>query len=251
MTPLNMRSLIVATLALALSGCAFWGDSNVPEPATDNGLAGAEANYDKISDKIDSRVAAAIVTAKGNANDEKIVTGELAVAEAMLEAPKPDDLAWAKARAEKGDDAFYAEQVKQSRELAAAMIAAAKKYEAEKARKQAEHEAALKAKDAELKAMELSKNNDRLMIAGGALLMLGLGLMFFSPLAKGKQFGGALLVLGTILGGIPFVSGEAWFKQSIGWTIGIVVIGILAWLFLSRKKDCQAAEDDSNSRTIN
>ena len=241
-----MRLFAYIALTLALSGC--WSSSKkLPEPATDVGLSGAEANYDKISDKIDSRVAAAIIVAKDNAKDEKTVTGELSVAQAMLDAPSPDDLAWAKARAEKGDEVFYAEQVKQARQLAAAMIAASKNYEAEKARKQAEFDAALVAKDKELKALELSKNNDRLMLAGGGLLLLGLSLMFFSPFAKGKQFGGALLVLGTILGGIPFVSGEAWFKQAIGWTVGIIIICILAWLFLSRKKTETAQPDVANT----
>ncbi len=241
-----MRSLIVVTLTLALTGC--WSSkTSIPEAATDKGLSGAEANYDKISDKIDSRVAAAIVVAKDNAKDEKTVTGELSVAQAMLDAPSPDDLAWAKARAEKGDDKFYDEQIRQARQLAAAMIEASKKYEAEKARKQAEHDAALVAKDKELKALELSKNNDRLMFAGGGLLLLGLGLMFFSPIAKGKQFGGALLVLGTILGGIPFVSGESWFKQAIGWTVGIIIFCVIAWLLLSRKKAEPAAQPNDTT----
>jgi len=244
-----MRSLTIIALSLALSGC--WSSSKkLPEPATDVGLSGAEANYDKISNKIDSRVAAAIIVAKDNAKDEKTVTGELSVAQAMLDAPSPDDLAWAKARAEKGDEVFYAEQVKQARQLAAAMIAASKNYESEKARKQAEFDAALIAKDKEFKALELSKNNDRLMFAGGGLLVLGLGLMFFSPFAKGKQFGGALLVLGTVLGGVPFVSGEAWFKQAIGWTVGIIIICILAWVLISRKKS-ETAPDDSSPRTTN
>ena len=240
-----MRSLTIIALSLALTGC--WSSSKkLPEPATDNGLSGAEANYDKISDKIDSRVAAAITVAKDNAKDEKTVTGELSVAQAMLDAPRPDDLAWAKARAEKGDEVFYAEQVKQSRELAAAMIAASKKYEAEKARKQAEFDAALIAKDKEFKALELSKNNDRLMFAGGALLAAGIALMFFSPIAKGKQFGAVLIVVGTILGGIPFVSGEPWFKHAIGWTIATVIILLIAWFILSRKKERLAEPTNDN-----
>jgi hypothetical protein len=240
-----MRSLTIIALSLALSGC--WSSSKkLPEPATDVGLSGAEANYDKISNKIDSRVAAAIIVAKDNAKDEKTVTGELSVAQAMLDAPSPDDLAWAKARAEKGDEVFYAEQVKQARQLAAAMIAASKNYEAEKARKQAEFDAALIAKDKEFKALELSKNNDRLMFAGGASLAAGLALMFFFPIAKGKQFGAVLLIVGVILGGIPFVSGESWFKQAIGWTIAIVIILIITWFILSRKKECSAQPTNDN-----
>lgn len=238
-----MRSLIAITLSLGLAGCSLWGDGKKPTPPDDNSLIGAEANYDKISDKIDSRVAAAIVTAKANAGDESLVTNELAVAEAMLEAPKPDDLAWAKARAEKGDDAFYAEQVKQSRELATAMIAAAKKYEAEKAKQKAEAAAALAEKENQLKAERLARTNDRILLAAGALLVLGVVLLVTAPFATAKKLGGAFTVLGSVLGGIPFVSEEPWFKQSIGWTIGTIVIGILAWLFLSRKKDCQAAPD--------
>lgn len=245
-----MRSLIAITLSLGLVGCSLWGDGKKPTPPDDSGVICAEANYDKISDKIDSRVAAAIVVAKENADDKKTVTGELSVAEAMLEAPKPDDLAWAKARAEKGDDAFYAEQVKQSRELAAAMIAAAKKYEAEKAKQKAEAAAALAEKENQLKAERLARANDRILLAAGALLVLGVVLLVTAPFATAKKLGGAFTVLGAVLGGIPFVSEEPWFKQSIGWTIGTIVMGLIAWLVLSKKKADPQKPDvtDPNAR---
>lgn len=230
-----MRSLLIATLTLALSGCA-WFSEPLPEPATDNGLAGAETNYDRIADKIDSRVAAAITVAKDNAKDEKTVTGELAIAQAMLDAPKPDDLAWAKARAEKGDDKFYAEQLLQARQLAAAMIEANKRYEEEKARKDAEYKAGIKKAEMMLAAAEKSKINSWFLIGGGALTFIGVILVVVGTLPILKKLGASFLILGAAIGSVPFISEEPWFKKAIGWTIGIIIMFILAWLFMSRKK---------------
>ena len=55
-----MRLASIILCSTLLAGCCWWSDAPLPEPATDNGLAASESRLDHLTDKRDSRVAAAV-----------------------------------------------------------------------------------------------------------------------------------------------------------------------------------------------
>jgi len=226
--------LLLVIPCLLLSGCFLWDDAALPAPATDSGLSGAESRLDHLTDKRDSRVAAAVTVAK-DISTEDAVKSELEVAQGMLPSPTAADLAFAKERAEKGDDAFYTEQVAVSRALAAAIIEANKKYESEKARKQAEYDAKLKEKELALAAEQEARQSDKWTYAGIALVTLGLLAAFLTPM-KAAAIGVALS--GFAVGSFPIVSKQAWFSHAV---VTVLILASAAALFLlyraSRKPD--------------
>lgn len=231
---------LAATLAcLTLSGCCWFGGSDAPltEPATDDGLSGAESNLDHLMDKRDSRVAAAVVVAKGKSSEAE-VKAELAVAEAMLPNPTPADLKFAKDRADRGDDAFYAQQVAVSRQLAAAIIEANKRYEAEKSRKQAEYDAGIAA----LKLQLAAADDAKWTWAGIGLVTIGLLAAFLTPL---KVAGIGVGVAGFAVGSFPMLSKQPWFLPAVGGVLALGLVGSAVYLMRKRKPDETQEPKDS------
>ena len=226
--------LLALILCLPLSGCFLWDDAALPAPATDSGLSGAESRLDHLTEKRDSRVAAAVTVAR-DISTEDIVQRELEVAQGMLPVPTAADLAFARDRADKGDDAFYAKQVEVSRQLAVAIVEANRRYESEKARKQAEYAAALKEKELALAAEQEARQSDKWTYAGIALVTLGLLGAFLSPM-KAAAIGVALS--GFAVGSFPIVSKQPWFSHAV---VGTLILASGAALFLlyraSRKPD--------------
>lgn len=228
--------LAVILCSTLLTGCFWWSDdAPLPEPATDRSLAASESRLDHLTDKRDSRVAAAVTTAK-DISTESEVKSELDVALAMLPPATSADLAYAKERAEKGDDAFYAEQVAVSRALAQAIIDANRKYESEKARKQAEYDAALKEKEMALAAEQEARQSDKWTYAGIALVTIGLLAAFLSPM---KLAGAGVALSGIVVGSFPVLSKESYFPYLIG---GIVLSGIVAAVLTRRKPAPDASQ---------
>lgn len=226
-----MSRAVLTALCLSLTGCFWWGgdDAPLPQPATDSGLSSAESRLDHLTDKRDSRVAAAIDTA-AQVSSEKPVKDELAVARAMLPEPTKADLAYAKARADKGDDAFYAEQLKVSRDLAAALLRANDDYEREKSRKQAEYESRLKEKEMALAAEQEARQADKWTYAGIGLVTIGLLGLFLSPL---KAACAGIAATGLVVGAFPILSKQPWFAPALGAT---VVLGAILAVILNRRK---------------
>lgn len=223
---MRLAAILCSTL---LAGCCWWSDAPLPEPATDNGLAASESRLDHLTDKRDSRVAAAVATAR-EVSSESEVKSELEVALAMLPPATSADLAYAKERLAKGDDKFYAEQVAVSRALAQAIIEANRKYETEKARKQAEYAAALKEKELALAAEQEARQSDKWTYAGIGLVTIGLLVAFLSPM---KLAGAGIALSGIVVGSFPLLSKEPWFLPAL--VGGLVISGIVA-VVLNRRK---------------
>ena len=217
---MRLAAIICSTL---LAGCCWWSDAPLPEPATDHGLSGAESKLDHLTDKRDSRVASAVATAK-ELSSETEVKSELDVALAMLPPATSADMAFAKERAAKGDDKFYAEQVAVSRALAQAIIEANKKYETEKARKQAEYAAALKEKELALAAEQEARQSDKWTYAGIGLVTIGLLALFLSPM---KLAGAGVAAAGLVVGAFPIISKSTWFIPSL--VVCLLVFGLVAY----------------------
>jgi len=218
---MRLAAIICSTL---LAGCCWWSDdAPLPEPATDHGLAASESRLDQLTDKRDSRVASAVATAK-ELSSETEVKSELDVALAMLPPATSADMAFAKERAAKGDDKFYAEQVAVSRALAQAIIEANRKYETEKARKQAEYAAALKEKELALAAGQEARQSDKWTYAGIGLVTIGLLAAFLSPM---KLAGIGVAAAGLVVGAFPIISKSTWFIPSL--VVGLLVFGLVAY----------------------
>lgn len=240
---MNHARILVVALCLPLSGC-FWSHSKteLPEPATTQGLQSSEDRLDHLTEKRDSRVAAAVSVASQRA-DDKVVKGELEVAKAMLADPARDDLEFAKARAAKGDEAFYAEQVNVSRQLAKAIVDANCKYEQEKAKKQAEYESKVKQKEMELDAERKARTDDKFTYAGIGLLAIGMIALFASPL---KKLGAAFAFTGLILGSIPYLQEQPWFKYAIGGSILASILAGIGWFIYEAKTAEKKANNEPN-----
>lgn len=259
-------SCFIVSAILFIVGCTT--TTSLPEPASTQGLAGAENKLDQLTDKRISRVAAAVTVASEKAdglpdgNEKTVIKGELGVAKAMVGEPTPEDFAYAKKRASEYSKENYIKAVATSESLRKAIDEANSKYEQEKAKKQAEYESKLAEKELEIKARKqeleqerIARNHERFLMAGGGAIFIGILLSVFAPLTKLKQLGLALIAFGTIATLVPFVADEAWFKYAVGGVIGLVVIsGLVSFIISNRKNkvdNCTNDEDDSSASTPN
>ena len=259
-------STVLFSLSAVVSGCSR--TLSIPEPATTQGLAGAESRLDSLTDKRISQVAAAVTVANEKADglpdgDEKtVIKGELGVAKAMVGEPTSEDFAYAKKRASEYSKEGYIKEVATSEALRKAINEANSKYEQEKAKKQAEYESKIASKELEIKARKqeleqerISRNNERFIIGGAVAIGLGILLSIFAPMVKFKQLGLSLIAFGTIATLVPFISDEPWFKYAIGGTVGLVVVSGLISFIISNKKNevdiCNKNVDDPSSNSPN
>ena len=273
--PVSLFAFAVG-IGMLLTGCSLLGGNSaksgpLPEPATSNGLSGAENKLDHLTDKRISRVAAAVTVASEKAdglpdgNDKSVIKGELGVAKAMVGEPTPADFAYAKQRASNYSQENYIKEVATSESLRKAIDEANSKYEQEKAKKQAEYESKIAEKELELKArrqeleqeriarkqeleqQRIQHNNERILMAGGAAIALGILLSIFAPIPKLKQLGLVLVAFGTIASMIPFIADEPWFKYAIGGAVGLVVLtGIILFLLSNRKSKVDNCSKDTS-----
>lgn len=223
-----VRTVLILS-ALALTACWCSKVERLPEPPSDKGMAASEAKLDHLTDKRDSRVAAAITVANGASTEDK-VKAELSVAEAMLPSPTAADIAFAKERIAKGDTAFYAEQVAVSRRLAADIVEANRRYEDEKARKTAEYNAALKEREMALAAEQEARQADKWTYAGIGLTAIGLLGLFLSPL---KLASAGVALTGLVVGAFPMLSKQPWFLPAV---LGAVAVAGTIAIVLNRRK---------------
>lgn len=267
--PLSLFAFVFGVV-LFLTGCSLWGGNSeepLPPPATNNNLAGAEANLDNLTDKRMSRVAASVVVAESavsketpNKADLAVAKSELKIARTMTGEPKQQDLAYAKERSNKistsADDLvekILNENVARAEALKKEIDAANNKYEQEKAKKQAEFDAKLKEKEIEIKKRQmeleqerLAKESERWTWAGIGMFTIGMLLSFLAPIPTLKKAGMALTLTGLICGSFPIVGNEPWFKYAVGGAIGLLVIGLLLKMFVFKPK----CEVDSHTKDI-
>lgn len=267
--PLSLFAFVFG-IVLFLTGCSLWGGKSeepLPSPATNNNLAGAEANLDNLTDKRMSRVAASVVVAESavsketpNKADLAVAKSELKIARTMTGEPKQQDLAYAKERSNKistsADDLvekILNENVARAEALKKEIDAANSKYEQEKAKKQAEFDAKLKEKEIEIKKRQmeleqerLAKESERWTWAGIGMFTIGMLLSFLAPMPILKKAGMAFTLTGLICGSFPIVGNEPWFKYAVGGAIGLLVIGLLLKMFVFKPK----CEVDSHTKDI-
>lgn len=223
-----MGSILVIAL-VALVGCPSVPDPIPAQPnaPTDSGVV------DKVGkeiDKADSRLAAAVVVARENAERPAIVRAETGVALSYLPAPSEGDIAFARQRANKADPAEYKRAEDAGRRLLAAIDSTWAKMEADQ--REAKRISALKdSRIADLvKEVEAVKKDglrNSSMVGAGFCVLIALGLSLVGQYLRAAVVG--LFALGCA--SVPFLLDTPWFIPTLGAVIfsGIILGGIIAY----------------------
>ena len=248
---------------LALSGCAFWGGKDtsltpLPEKATTDGLTLAERELDAATDIRLNKIGASVRNV-GDIIGEETPAGraakwELEIAAGLTPEPPLSDIKESQKRLEAfkkgGDEAdLIWEEARQFMVGLQKQIADAdRKYEAEKAKKQAEFEAKLAQREQEIaREKELRKIESELAqkekvstiftIIGAVLFVAGIA---FFPLSKylgmSPLWGAVITGGGLVAGAVPFFVNHEWFIYISGGAILISCIG--GWVVISKTNRC-------------
>lgn len=229
---------------LLLSGCSIFGDKKaelppLPEPATNTGLAGAEKELDKATAERLSKVSASVgmsyVLATNNPKtpNNDVLISELKLAKTLVGKAEEKDWSVTKARVEsvlKGkpiEDAYKKEQ-EEAVALRVKLKEADSKYEAEKAKKQAEYESKLKEREQaleqekELRRLDAEEaRKDKFLYLGGLISVAGIAMFIFGSKVMGLQ----LFASGVAVSSLPFVWDSPYFIYIVG---AFALLGLIA-----------------------
>ena len=219
------------------------------------GLSAAEKDLDKATQNRLSKVAASvgisyILSQREQTKETNLVLqNELQLAKTLT--GRADEIDWALTR--KRVEAVLggmpvADAYKKEQEEAAALKKklsdADAKYEAEKAKKQAEFNAKLVEREqalAQEKALRITEaeeaRKDKFLYLGGLICLAGVGCIVFGPKLIGFQLFGA----GIAVSSIPTIWGSPYFIYIVGFFVLIAAISILRVVF--RKKECEVPSD--------
>jgi len=224
-----VKALLAASLIFA--SCAT-------PPAPDPQPSPGGDTLDKIGksqDKIDGRVAGALVAIEANAEKPAVVKSEAKLAQAYLPAPSEGDKAFALARASAQDEKAYQAQMEYARKILTKLTADWNEGEKRAAASAAEIKA-LKEDNKKLKddLVRVEKDSDRkIWTLTGAVLVVAGGLaMAFASIKKGAP----LLLAGAFAGAIPYIIDSPWFAWIAGSTLAIGA-GLLAWIAFDKARD--------------
>ena len=242
--------LLVFTLCI--TGCVK--KQTLPEPATTVGLASAEVKLDALTEQRIQKVGASVVAARDVAKtvqskQGEAIVAELGVAKSLIGDVSIDEQKSAHERVARllaGDPsalALYQLEKSKASELHKSLIDANNKYEAEKAKKTAEYNAALKAKEEELaQERELRKidaqeaRKDKWTYLGGLVLLGGIAMFIWGDKVKGLYLIGSGIGIGT---GV-----QMWDSPYFNYLlIGLIVIVLLklAIMAFKKKEKCDPA----------
>lgn len=224
-----MKALLAATLLLG--SCAT---QPAPDPQPSPG-SDALDKIGKSQDKIDGRVAGALVAIEANAEKPAVVKSEAKLAQAYLPAPSEGDKAFALARAAAGDDKAYQAQMEYARKVLTKLTADWNEGEKRAAASAAEIKN-LKDENKQLRAdlVRVEKESDRkIWTLTGAVLVVAGGLaMAFASIKKGAP----LLLAGAFAGAVPYIIDSPWFAWIAGSTMAVAA-GLLAWVAFDKARD--------------
>jgi hypothetical protein len=242
---------------LLLTGCSIFSKKPaelppLPEPATNAPLSVAEKDLDKATQDRLSKVAASVgisyVLAQ-RPQDEKtnlVLQNELKLAKTLT--GKADEIDWALTRkrveAVLGGmpvaDAYKKEQ-EEATALKKKLSDADAKYEAEKAKKQAEFNAKilereqLLAQEKALRAQEAEEaRKDKFLYMGGLICLAGVACIVFGPKLIGLQLLGA----GVAVSSIPTIWSSPYFIYVAGVFALLAVIAVARVVFRKKPVAC-------------
>lgn len=262
----RLSTLLTGLLtALLLTGCSLFTKKTelppLPEPATTTGLSGAEKDLDTATQERLSKAAASVgistVLAQKNPAtlNNDVLISELKLTKTLL--GKADDKDWAvtKARVEAVlgghpiADAYKKEQ-EEATALRKKLSDADQKYEAEKAKKQAEFNAKLQereqalAQEKALRRLEAEEaRKDKFLYLGGLISVAGIAMFIFGSKAMGLQ----LFASGVAVSSLPFVWDSPYFIYIVGAFALLGLIAVARVVF--RKKPvpvCEHKPEDTN-----
>lgn len=249
--PFTLFTGLLTALVL-LTGCSLFDGKKelppLPEPATTNGLAGAEKELDRATAERLSKAAAAVgmanvlVDKEPPSKNQEVLKSEIKLAKTLV--GKAEDADWQaaqkRAQAALGGqpiaDAYGKEQA-EAVALRVKLKEADAKYEAEKAKKQAEFDAKLQereqalAQEKALRVLEAEEaRKDKFLYLGGLVCLAGVACFVFGPKVIGLQLLGA----GFALSSFPFIWGTPYFPYIVGTFALLGAIGVARVVF--RKK---------------
>ncbi len=245
---------------LILTGCSLFSKKQeelppLPEPATTAPLSVAEKDLDKATQDRLSKVAASVgisyILAQKE-QDEKtnlVLRSELQLAKTLT--GRADEIDWALTRkrveAVLGGmpvaDAYKKEQ-EEATALKKKLSDADAKYEAEKAKKQAEFNAKLLereqalAQEKALRAQESEEaRKDKFIYLGGLICLAGVGCLVFGPKVIGVQ----LFAAGIAISSVPTVWDSPYFIYIVG-AFSLLGLIAVARVVFRKKPACEQQE---------
>lgn len=227
-----MRHLLAICVTL-LAGCSTSPDPlpKQPDAPTKESVV---TTLGKDLDKTDHRVGAALVVIERNATSPQVVVAESRLAQSYLPAPPEADVAFAMARASKGDTPAgaldYKKQMEFGRKLATAVTLAWEKLEAdqkEAARVSQLKDARIKELTAEVERVKREASDNIWTLAGVGIAALGAIATAFA----GPKVGIPLLLSGAAIGAFPFVVDSEYFSYIAGGTLALAAGLGIYWLW--------------------
>ncbi len=247
-----MRYAILALLFI-LTGCKNAKSpiiTPLPEPATNTGLANAEKELDKASDERLSKIAAGVgasyILAEKNppSTNNSVLLAELKLAKTLAGRAKDEDWVTVKKRVEAatgGGDLgkLYEKEQAEAAALRQKLKDADSKYEAEKAKKQAEFNAKLLERDQEIERERRLRVIDKEEARKDKFMWLGGGICAIAALMF--VFGSKKDAVEAFIAGVAIASiGQVWDSPYFPWAIGAMLalaVVKVAMLLFSRKKE--------------
>jgi hypothetical protein len=256
-------------LLLVLTGCKTTTEKPLPplpQPATTQGLTTAEKELDKATEDRLSKVSAGVgisyLLAQKNPQslNNDVLLAELKLAKTLTGRAVETDWVTVKKRVETalgGGDLgkLYEKEQAEAAALRSKLKEADAKYEAEKAKKQAEFDAKLLEREQEIKREQemrrLEKEEarkDKFMWLGGLICLAGALMFVFAS----KQDGIEAFVAGVAIASIGQIWDSPYFPWAIGVMLLLAVVRVGFFLFKKRKgcdrlTDVQEGESSSDS----
>jgi hypothetical protein len=200
-----------------LAACLFLSACSTPQTVTPSPGDTLEVVGAK-QDKVDGRVAAAVVVASeaNDAGKPAVVKSELKVASAYLPPPSEADVSFARERASKADPKQYANEIAYGKKLNEDIEKMWVKLEAEK-KQNAEVISKMKA-DIE----QAKKDSVTNLFTAAALFCFGVALI----MTLAGQYARAAIssAFGVVLVSVPLLLESRWFIESLSASIVIILI---------------------------
>lgn len=239
---------------LAIVGCKTTEElPPLPEPATNNSLSSAEKDLDKATAERLSKVSASVgmsyVLAAKNPQSpiNDVLISELKLAKTLVGKAEEKDWVTTKTRVEKVlggtpiADAYKKEQ-EEAVALRIKLKEADEKYEAEKAKKQAEFNAKLKEREQaleqekELRRIDAEEaRKDKFLYLGGLISVAGIAMFIFGSKTMGLQ----LFASGVAVSSLPFVWDSPYFIYIVGAFALLGLIAVARVVFKKKTPPCE------------
>jgi len=232
-------------ISLLMAGCATSLDPLPKQPDAPTSQA-VVTTLGQDLDKTDHRVGAALVAIERNATLPKVVVAESRLAQSYLPAPPEADVAFAMARASKGDTPAgaldYKKQMEFGRKLATAVTLAWEKLEAdqkEAARVSQLKDARIKELTAEVERVKREASSNLWTLAAVGTAVAGaLAMAFIGP-----KVGVSLLLSAGAIGAFPFIVESEYFAYIVGTALALAA-GLGLWYLWDKVKDANNKPDE-------